>query len=299
MNFPKYVLHTVSVMLALAGFCPGQSLPVKWEELTAPDFVKAIEQAQNTCILPFGVIEKHGPHLPLNVDTIGTRHVAVSAAQQEYAVVFPEYYFSQIEEARHQPGTIAYSSRLMWDVFQETTSEMSRNGCKKIVAVPGHGGNTNMIQYFAQLQLESPKDYVLYVWLGNRGAAPPAGRPAMHGSAEGHAGEGETASVLDVRPDLVHQDRATQQSGEDLARLKHLPEGLYTGIWWYARFPNHYQSSGTAAAQATKELGAFDHKVAVQNLARVLKAVKADTVAPQLQKEFFERSGTPLKTKQQ
>ena len=102
----------------------------------------------------------------------------MNAAKQEYAVVFPEYYFSQIEEAKHQPGTIAYSSKLMWDVFQETTAEMSRNGCKKIIAIPGHGGNTNMLQYFAQVQLESPKDYVLYVWVGNRGAAPPSGTAA-------------------------------------------------------------------------------------------------------------------------
>jgi creatinine amidohydrolase len=278
----------------------GQDLEVKWEELTSPDFVKAIEKAQGTCLLPFGVVEKHGPHLPMYTDTINSRFVAVGAAKQEYAVVFPEYYFSQIDEARHQPGTIAYSSKLMWDVFQETTAEMSRNGCKKIIAVPGHGGNLNMLQYFAQLQLESPKDFVLYVWLGNRGAAPRPGRPPLHapGEKEGHAGEAETAAVLDARPDLVHLDRATSQSGEDLARLKDLPTGLYTGIWWYAKAPNHYQSSGTAPAQATKELGAFDHKGAIEALTGVIKAVKADTVSAPLQKEFFERSQAPLKTKQ-
>ena len=298
MNRIQTLMTFLFLALGQAATSFGQALEVKWEELTAPDFVKAIEQAQGTCLLPFGVVEKHGPHLPLNVDTINSRYVALSAAKQEYAVVFPEYFFSQIEEARHQPGTIAYSSKLMWEVFQETTAEMSRNGCKKIIAIPGHGGNTNMLQYFAQVQLESPKDFVLYVWLGNRGAAPPPGRPPMHGANEGHAGEGETAGTMDVRPDLVHLDRATEQSGEDLARLKALPEGLYTGIWWYARFPNHYQSSGTAAAQATKELGEFNHKIAIQNLAGAIKAVKADSVSAQLQKEFFERSQAPTKTKQ-
>ena len=286
------------LMLGSASIGLGQDLEVKWEELTAPDFVKAIEKAQSTCLLPFGVVEKHGPHLPLNVDTINSRYVAVNAAQQEYAVVFPEYFFSQIEEARHQPGTIAYSSKLLWEVFQETTAEMSRNGCKKIIAIPGHGGNTYMLQYFAQVQLESPKDFVLYVWLGSREAAPVTGRPPTHGANEGHAGEGETADTLDVRPDLVHLDRTTQQSGEDLARLKALPGGIYTGIWWYARYPNHYQSSGTAAAQATKELGAFDHKLAIDALAGAIKAVKADTVSAQLQKEFYERSQVPTKSKQ-
>jgi len=298
MNRILVAVAAVCLVLAPASIGFGQDLEVQWEELTAPDFVRAIEKAQSTCLLPFGVVEKHGPHLPLNVDTINSRHVAVNAAKQEYAVVFPEYFFSQIEEARHQPGTIAYSSRLMWEVFQETTAEMSRNGCKKIIAIPGHGGNTSMLQYFAQVQLESPKDFVLYIWTGSRSTTPPPGRPPTHGASEGHAGEGETAATLDVRPDLVHLDRTTQQSGEDLARLKALPEGLYTGIWWYARYPNHYQSSGTAAAQATKELGAFDHKIAIDALASAIKAVKADTASAQLQKEFYERSQAPAKIKQ-
>jgi hypothetical protein len=59
-----------------------------------------------------------------------------------------------------------------------------------------------------------------------------------------------------------------------------------------------HQSSGTGAAQATKELGAFDHKMAIEGLAKAIKSVKADTVSPQLQKEFFERSQVPTKTKQ-
>jgi creatinine amidohydrolase len=35
----------------------------------------------------------------------------MQAVKTQYAVVFPEYYFGQIAEARHQPGTIAYHPR--------------------------------------------------------------------------------------------------------------------------------------------------------------------------------------------
>ncbi|HEV2698376.1 MAG TPA: creatininase family protein, partial [Terriglobales bacterium] len=84
----------------------GQSkLSVHWEELTAPDFLQGIHNSSGTCLLPFGILEKHGPHLPLGTDLLDVRHAALTAAQQEYAVVFPEYYFGQIFEARHQPGT--------------------------------------------------------------------------------------------------------------------------------------------------------------------------------------------------
>ena len=133
-------MRNLAVLVCAATSVFGQTLSVKWDELTAGDFEKAIQKAQNTCVLPFGILEKHGPHLPLGNDLINVRYVALHAADQEYAVVFPEYYFGQIFEAKHEPGTIAYSAKLQLELLQETTDEMARNGCKKIVIVNGHGG---------------------------------------------------------------------------------------------------------------------------------------------------------------
>jgi len=90
----------------------------------------------------------------------------------------------------------------------------------------------------------------------------------------------------------VHLDRASQESGADQARLK-LPEGLYTGIWWYARFPNHYAGGG---AVASKELGDFETKTWISAIVQSIRAVKADQESLRLQNEFFERSKHPLNT---
>jgi creatinine amidohydrolase len=281
----------VTGLLSYTSFLPAQTLPVKWEELTAGDFAKAIEQAQGVCVLPFGIIEKHGPHLPLGTDLLNVRNSAVHGAEQEYAVVFPEYYFGQIFEAKHEPGTIAYSPRLQLELLQETTDEMARNGCKKILIANGHGGNNSLLPYFAQSQLAAPHDYVVYVYL--RGEYPP-GRPPLKSKVDAHAGESETAHTLISRPDLVHMDRAGSESGADRNRLD-LPSGVYTGIWWYAKFPDHYAGDGAAA---TKELGEFDMKAAAANLANAIRAIKADQVSPRLQEEFFGKSKQPLATKQ-
>ena len=86
----------------------GQQLSSKWEELTASDFVKALQFSSGVCLLPFGIIEKHGPSGPLGTDLVNVRAATLQAVQQQYAIVFPEYYFGQISEARHQPGTVAY-----------------------------------------------------------------------------------------------------------------------------------------------------------------------------------------------
>ena len=79
-----------STAWAQAPTAPGR-ISVHWEELTAADFRDAIARAQGTCLLPFGIMEKHGPHLPLGNDLLNVRYVAINAAQQEYAVVLPEY----------------------------------------------------------------------------------------------------------------------------------------------------------------------------------------------------------------
>lgn len=268
-----------------------QKLSVHWEELTAPDFVQAIARSKGTCLLPFGIIEKHGPHLPLGTDLVDVRYATLHAAEQEYAVVFPEYYFGQIFEARHQPGTVAYSSHLQLELLQETTDEMARNGCKKVIIVNGHGGNEYLLPFFAQAQLESPHDYVVYV-LGL--VETPPGGPPKKTSMDMHAGESETSTMLIARPDLVHMDRAKDQSGADQARL-HLPENLYTGIWWYARFPNHYSGDGSAA---TRELGQYKMDHWVEAIVDSIKAVKADETSLELQNEFYQKARHPLDTKQ-
>jgi creatinine amidohydrolase len=267
-------------------------LSTQWEELTGPDFVKAIQKAQGVCLLPFGIMEKHGPHLPIGTDLINARWVALHSAAEEYAVVFPAYYFGQIDEARHQPGTVAYSRHIQLDLLQETTDEMGRNGCRKILIVNGHGGNLSLLPYFAQTELQQRHDYVVYVyWWDNRKGP---GRPKQQTTTDMHAGESETSHTLVTRPDLVHMDRANDESGADQHRL-HLPEDVYTGIWWYARFPNHYSGDGS---KATLALGEYDMKAWVADLVSAIRAVKADNESLKLQNEFYQEAEHPLDTKQ-
>ena len=288
----RFVLALIVLSLGSTVSGAQGELSPKWEELTAPDFVTAIHQSQGVCVLPFGIVEKHGPHLPLGTDLLDVRFAVLNAVKQEYAVVFPEYYFGQIFEARHQPGTLAYSLATQLGLLQETVSEMARNGCKKVVIVNGHGGNEYLLPLFAQAELATARDYVVYVFgLPNENVP---GRPALKSPMDMHAGEVETSNMMIVRPDLVHQDRASQQSGADQKRDP-LPESVYTGIWWYARFPNHYAGDGAAA---TKELGEFDQKEWSRQIAEALKAIKADDASLKLQNEFYQESQHPLDTKQ-
>jgi creatinine amidohydrolase len=283
------VLILASLLLAAGPATAQTRLSVKWEELTAGDFREAIAKSQGACVLPFGILEKHGPHLPLGTDLLNVRYIAEHAAEQEYVVVFPEYYFGQIFEAKHEPGTMAYSPEIQLRLLQETTDEMARNGCKKILIVNGHGGNEHLLPFFAQAQLDKPHDYVVYVQWGH----PSTKKAAPAKGPDWHAGESETSNVLVTHPNLVHMDRAASQSGADQGRVK-LPESVYTGIWWYARFPNHYSGDATTA---TKEEGEADIQSWIGAVVEAIKAVKADQESLKLQNEFFEKSKHPLDTR--
>jgi creatinine amidohydrolase len=82
----------------------------------------------------------------------------------------------------------------------------------------------------------------------------------------------------------MKMDRATQQSGADQKRLN-LPN-LYTPIWWYASFPNHYAGEGD---KATTEFGKFITDYEIASFIKALKEVKADTTTLKLQNEFYDR----------
>jgi len=289
-------LRLILIAAVIAASAQAQILSPNWEELTAEDFVKALDQARGVCLLPFGIIEKHGPTGPMGTDLLNVRYATFEAVKKEYAIVFPEYYFGQIFEAKHQPGTIAYSTHLQLELLQETTAEMARNGCKKVVIISGHGGNTNLIQFFAQTTLETPKDYVVYAITNQNpaGSVPLPGTQPSKPGVDGHAGEAEISNVMAHRPDLVHIDRAPEESGRDQNRLD-MPSNVYTGIWWYAKFPNHYQGDA-AGASAARGVALMQQRI--DGLVTAIRAIKSDQAGPRLQKEFFDASGKPTQTKQ-
>lgn len=274
---------------------PSPELSPQWEELTAPDFVRALSRSAETAIVPLGIIEKHGPHLPLGTDLLDVRELVSRAVDEEYTLVFPPYYFGQIFEARHQPGTLAYSQRLIWDALQETVDEIARNGVRKIILVNGHGGNNSFLPFFCQSQLARRRDYAVYLFQPAKDPEEEAGLQAMRKTPlDLHAGEVETSTLLAHRPDLARVERAGTQPGQDQNRLAGLID-TYTAIWWYARFPNHYAGDGTPA---TAEFGDAILSARAKQLVAMIRAVKADSRALELQRQFFDQAEKPTATPQ-
>jgi len=261
---------------------------VLWEELSADKFRQACNKAKGVCILPLGVVEKHGTHLPLCTDMLIGRYIAEKAAQIETAVIFPYYYFGQILEARHVPGTISISPVLMYNLLDEVCSEIARNGLNKIIILNSHGGNNEFIKYFCQCSLYKKKNYTVYAV--DAGVTTPeehklACSVLQTDDLGGHAGNSETSRVMAIRPELVDMDNVEEEGLKNLGRLKHLKD-IYTGIGWYASHPTHFAGE---PFKASPEAGREILSTLISRVARAVKLIKEDMVTQELQNEFFSK----------
>jgi creatinine amidohydrolase len=265
----------------------SQEIPTRWDELTFSDWDLALEKSKNTCILPIGILEKHGPGVPIGSDLIRAREWAKRATKEEYAVVFPDYFYGQVNEARQHYGTFSLPSDLTMNLLEATTDEIARNGFDKIIIINSHGGNPQMIRYFIQNQLEKKKDYVVYFF--EPGMSKEVRDEMMRIrktelATDQHGGEREASEIKYLRPELLKLERSPDESGENQNRLK-LPSTLYTAIWWYASYPNHYAGD---ASFASLELGKLITDNTLNELITAIKSVKNDSQTLEIQREYFK-----------
>mgnify|MGYP000848167767 CR=1 FL=1 len=258
---------------------------MQWEALTSPELGAAARET-GVCLLSLGVLERHSEHLPLGTDYLTAHGLACRAAELEPAVVFPPFYFGQIYEARCFPGAVALKPALLLELLGSVLDEIGRNGFRKIILVNGHGGNTHLLSFLNQSSLWAEKPYAVYMPTVNLYEADWRAWEAMRATDYGgHADEMETSMMLALHGELVHMDRVPEEPATGLPRMGHLPP-THTGIWWYARYPEHYAGD---ARTATAEKGEFLVGRMVAFLADYIRAVKADEAVPGLLAEFFAR----------
>src|SRR5258708_17022593 len=195
----KCVMGLTTVLLLNVSTLFAQELHSRWDELTASEWTAALKKSNETCILPIGILEKQGPHAHIGSDLIQVREWAARVTKKEYAVVFPDYFYGQINEAKHQFGTFALPERVVWDLLEATCDEIARNGFNKIVIINGHGGNPELIRYFIQTRLEKKRNYAVYFFEPSSDSLYRAKMSSLHKSSpagDQHAGERETSSLL-------------------------------------------------------------------------------------------------------
>ena len=111
------------------------------EKMTVNDMKKAMEKTK-TVIIPTGVVEQHGYHLPLSTDILNAVKPTVIAGDKLNAVVAPSvnYCFSGGELL----GTVNVSPNTFGLYISEIVSEFVRMGFVNIIVLLGHAGTDNI-----------------------------------------------------------------------------------------------------------------------------------------------------------
>ncbi|MDD5707115.1 MAG: creatininase family protein, partial [Kiritimatiellae bacterium] len=158
-------------------------------------------------------------------------------------------------------------------------------GFKKIMLVNGHGGNEFLLPTFANMQMERPRGYQIYLVRLDGWFVPKNDRKwekMKETPRDWHAGETETSMSLGLFPELVRMDKIDKPYKPN-GRLGHLPS-VMVPYWWTALVPGQYAGD---ARYATIEKGKYLAEYEVSALTSTIRAVKKDKEVEKVAAEFF------------
>ena len=264
---------------------------MQWELSTPVDLEKMAKE-EKLCIVPIGVLERHGEHLPLGTDGLVAHKIAVEASKIEPCAVFPVYWFGQVHEAKFSVGAVSFESDFTLTLLKNLCDEIARSGFTKIMFVNGHGGNGSLLSYFLFSTMDKNVPYTLYSVMYDSGLTPSEREEAdsyMAADSGGHADKWETSLVMSVAPESVKMEyQRFPEPINAMGRVGHLGR-VFTPFSWYASFPEHVTGN---PSMANKEAGDKLIELYAKVLARDIKAVKEDTVVESLRDEFMKRKNS-------
>ncbi len=182
----------------------------EWRKLRA-DQLRDLSKRDAIVILPVASLEQHGPHLPVEVDsmlgeTVATRTAAKIAARGQAVVVLPVLWTGLSEHHMSFGGTITLENAAFAALVEGVVRSIVRHGFRKIALLNAHGGNENALRSITDDL--TPKLGVPIVQFTYWYAAAVAIAKILETQGGlSHACEAETSMMMAVRPELVAEDR--------------------------------------------------------------------------------------------
>lgn len=140
----------------------------EWDKLTWKEIKDFCSNKNSVVFLPVGSTEQHGPHLPVGLDYIIADHVSREAAsrlkEQGVAVLKlpPVPYGLSVMWASY-PGTITITTETFIGLVKDIVSSVVSSGCRNIIIVNGHAGNSDGLRVAARDAVETIKSGTIAV----------------------------------------------------------------------------------------------------------------------------------------
>jgi creatinine amidohydrolase len=164
---------------------------------------------KQSIIIPIGVVEQHGYHLPLKTDALIATHLARRAGERTGILVAPTIH--QSFSGGGLPGTINISPAVMSLVISDTLISLTSQGFQNFYLFLCHGGSENAraledaVKMLLRNNLAFEKVMValIPVW---KTSSKGFGWSKALAERDWHAGWLETSLVMALEPELVRME---------------------------------------------------------------------------------------------
>ena len=195
-------------------------------EMTVKE-IREYLKTNKTIIVPYGVVEQHGYHLPVSMDIHNAEVPAYVLAEKIGCIVAPplNYCFS----GGQLPGTINVRPTSFCAIMCDIVESLASQGFENILIYPGHGGTESLAQLKEALRilkwLNSSLEKVMIMVLRRGDHWHRERDPRMSGE-DFHAGDAETSLMLAYRKELVQLDQL-ELDEHDLAEWMRHDQNAY------------------------------------------------------------------------
>ncbi|MCG6553514.1 MAG: creatininase family protein [Candidatus Magnetominusculus sp. LBB02] len=173
------------------------------QDCTMDEFTAYLQKTK-TIVFPYGTIEEHGSHLPLNTDTISISEALYMAEKERDFFLAPPIHYGVCTSNGNHPGTIRITAETLRRLTSDLVRDAYTKGLRNFLLVSGHGGSLHMeaIKEVAEILINELGDIRLAVFSPYEMLI-----KELFGLCEtendGHAGELETSMVLAISAGLV------------------------------------------------------------------------------------------------
>jgi len=186
------------------------------EEMSWPQVRAAIDAGQRTVVAAAGSMEQHGPHLPLQTDTLLGTFLAEAIVERLPGVFRgPTIPFGVSEHHMPFAGTITLDKEAFKTVVRQYVASLASHGFETIFIIPSHGGNFAPLRELEQetggtiggARFVAYSDLNAFIQPMFEVAETDGVTAAQAGA---HAGEAETSLVLAANGSLVEMEYAEE-----------------------------------------------------------------------------------------
>ncbi len=194
------------------------ALPIAPRDQLLPGSLPPDTEKDKVILIPIGHTEQHALHLPMSTDTLIIEAVAqgTAAASRSRAYALPVMPYGVSTHRQAFAGTLNAGGRAFEDFWLEVVETLVNRGFNRFYLMSGHGGNSsflvNVVKYAGERHRRIFCATAFLYLSGSAGIAALEKYRRSQIGGMGHACELETSLILHLRPELVHMERAVDET---------------------------------------------------------------------------------------